>query len=129
MGRDDIVDLLLQYKADIHVVSNGCCKCLHLHPNKALIDKTKYYVKPYWMPLHAAICHGYESTARLIISHGASTGVSPDDDCITALLHTACFSNNLPIIRCLLDGGHQTDINVQDYRGHTPMAYAYFANS
>ncbi|KAI2778145.1 ankyrin [Daldinia loculata] len=126
MGRDDIVNLLLQHKAKTDIASRGCCDCLL--PNKALTSEARHYVTPVWMPLHTAICHGHESTARLLISHGASTGVSPDCYRITAL-HTACFSNNVPIIRFLLNERHQTDINVQDGKGYTPMAYAYFTNS
>ncbi|KAI0849038.1 ankyrin [Daldinia vernicosa] len=126
MGRDDMVDLLLQHKAKISVFSKGFCGCSL--PNEDLEFNAENHVTPLWTPLHTAICHGHESTARLLLSHGASTNVSRNSLRVTAL-HTACWSNNAPIIRFLLNEGHQTNINVRDQKGYTPMAYAYYADS
>ncbi|KAI8963163.1 ankyrin [Daldinia sp. FL1419] len=132
MGRDDIVQLLLEYGADIHAFCRGFCTCTvpsekHFTSERALLER------PTWMPLHVAICYGHESTARLLISRGASIDVSApllrQDACRINALHTACSANAVPIIRFLLDEGHQQNVNVLDPLNSTPITYAYAADN
>ncbi|KAI1452847.1 ankyrin [Annulohypoxylon moriforme] len=125
-GNDDIVDLLLRYGADVNALSRGFCNCV-------IPKEIPELSLPIWMPLHTAICHGHESTARLLISRGASIDVSPrllgSDTRHTTALHAACYSDLIPLSRFLIDEGYQTDVDVQDHTGSTPMTYAYFAGN
>lgn len=131
-GNDELVDLLLKHGANIHALSKGLCDCvLPAEDIQTLPGITT--PAPIWMPLHIAICHGHESTARLLLSRGASINVSPrclgsDVRHITAL-HTACYSDMTSISRFLIDEGHQTEVDVEDHIGATPVSYAYFTGS
>ncbi|KAI0883015.1 ankyrin [Annulohypoxylon maeteangense] len=139
-GDDDLVDLLIRYGADVDAWSKGFCDCVV--PSEILgptdlgpldPDPIRDFAMPIWTPLHTAICHGHESTARLLISRGASVNVSPwldgPDPSQATALHSACYSDQASIARFLVDEGHQTDVEVEDYFGSTPMTYAYFARS
>lgn len=131
-GNDDIINLLIKYGADVNSLSKGFCNCLI--PNSApWMYSEEDPREPIWTPLHTAMCNGRESTARLLISRGASMNVSPrllgsDSRHITAL-HTACYSDLISVARFIIDEGYQTDVEVQDHNGSTPMSYAYFAGN
>ncbi|KAI1407195.1 ankyrin [Hypoxylon sp. FL1857] len=132
-GNNDIIDLLLRYGANINAPSKGLCDCTLPKENPQDLLEGINSVTPIWTPLHAAICHGHEATARLLLHRGASTNVSPrpvgsDDQHVTAL-HTACYSDEVSISQFLLKEGYQTDVDVHDHCGSTPMSYAYFAGS
>ncbi|OTB09885.1 hypothetical protein K445DRAFT_17199 [Daldinia sp. EC12] len=133
MGRDDMVELLLEYDAHVDSLCRGFCGCAIPTPEYPFIHTLDGDNWPLWTPLHVAICHGHESTARLLMSYGASLNVSPgllrDNPAGITALHTACQSDAIPLIRFLIGQGHQTDVNVEDHLGYTPMVYAYFANS
>ncbi|KAI1091703.1 ankyrin [Rostrohypoxylon terebratum] len=131
-GNDDIVNLLIKYGADVNSLSRGFCAC-DIPNSSSRIYADEDYHEPIWTPLHTAICHGHESTARLLISRGASMNVSPrflgsDPRHITAL-HTACYSDLISVARFIMDEGYQTDVDVQDHVGSTPMSYAYYAGN
>ncbi|OTA68114.1 ankyrin [Hypoxylon sp. EC38] len=132
-GNNDIINLLLRYGADVNAFSRGFCDChLPKETPQPLIGSINS-IAPIWTPLHTAICHGHEESARLLICRGASTNVSPrslgsDTRHVTAL-HTACYSDTISICRFLINEGYQPDVDVQDHTGSTPMSYAYFAGS
>ncbi|KAI1133936.1 ankyrin [Hypoxylon sp. FL0543] len=132
-GNNDIINLLLRYGADVNARSRGLCDCtLPKEIPRGLLRGIKP-ITPIWTPLHIAICHGHEATARLLLRRGASTNVSPrpfgsDIRHVTAL-HTACHSDMVSIARLLLKEEWQTDVDVQDHFDSTPMSYAYFAGS
>ncbi|KAI2463966.1 ankyrin [Annulohypoxylon bovei var. microspora] len=131
-GNDDIIELLLRYGADVNALSRGFCKCILPEENPRMLLGADPDT-PIWMPLHTAICHGHESTARLLISRGASINVSPrvlgsDARHITAL-HTACYSDMISVSRFLVDEGYQANVDVEDHAGSTPMSYAYDAGN
>ncbi|KAI0110613.1 ankyrin [Hypoxylon sp. NC0597] len=132
-GNNGIMNLLLRYGADINALSKGFCDCpLPKDTPRRLLEGLNS-ITPIWTPLHTAICHGHEETARLLICRGASTNVSPgslgsDARHVTAL-HTACYSDAVSISRFLISGGYQPDVDVQDHTGSTPLSYAYFAGS
>ncbi|KAI0799026.1 hypothetical protein GGR55DRAFT_523538 [Xylaria sp. FL0064] len=92
---------------DINALSRYFCACA-VPP-----DRT---IAPLWTPLHTSICHGHESTTRLLLSRGASTNVTTrflgkhkEHRRFTAL-HTACLADHLDAARALVDGGYQTDV-------------------
>lgn len=127
-GHDEIVELLLDSGADIEASSCGFCDCVYpthwtssqgTTPVDAL-DRTS------WSPLHTAICHEQESTAKLLLSRGASLNVvTPGLTASVSPLHTACASGATSIARFLVDQ-LQIDVEIKDHLGHTPMSYAYF---
>ncbi|ORY59324.1 ankyrin repeat-containing domain protein [Pseudomassariella vexata] len=130
-GRDDIVSMLLAYGANMHALSRGFCECSY--PGDHTFAVAEEDNEPLWMPLHTAICCGHGSTAQLLLSCGASTVVTTkfigsNEDRTTAL-HTACFSDMRSISRFIVDQGYQTDLDVKDHRGRTPLTYAYYTGS
>ncbi|KAH9906357.1 ankyrin [Xylariomycetidae sp. FL2044] len=131
-GHNGIIDLLLQHGANLEPLSRGFCDCTF--PSYLLRQIPGLNRQnPLWTPLHTAICHGNDSTARLLISRGASTDVSTryigsDPRRVTAL-HSACGSDLASLARYLVERGIQADVHVEDHQGHTPMTYAYFAGS
>ncbi|KAI0017264.1 ankyrin repeat-containing domain protein [Xylariomycetidae sp. FL0641] len=76
-GHNDAVELLLSNGADIHSSAKGLCQCtsrshrigIWQDPRDGTGDGLS---SPRWTPLHIALCHGKASTARLLLSHGAS---------------------------------------------------------
>ncbi|KAI1372852.1 ankyrin repeat-containing domain protein [Hypoxylon crocopeplum] len=131
-GNDEIIDLLLQHGANIHAISGGYCNC-HFPTEISSMYHGLVAHSPIWYPLHTAICHGHESTARLLISRGASINVSPqtigsDIRHVTAL-HSACYSGMLSITKFLVREGIQPEIDAEDCSGASPLAYAYYAGS
>ncbi|KAI1469610.1 ankyrin [Daldinia caldariorum] len=131
MGRNDMIELLLKHGAEIDALSYGYCKCA-IPTGQQQFPTGTNDAWPLWTPLHTAICHGHESTARLLLSRGASINVSPkllnDGRSYVTALHTACQLEDASIARFLISQGHQTDLDVQDHWDYTPMTYAYYAN-
>lgn len=137
-GHDQIIELLLDGGADVNVDSCGYCDCIYpthwtrssrTTPTHAL-DQTS------WSPLHTAICHGQQATAKLLLARGARLNVAkpvfeeddaPDPPAFVSPLHTACAAGATDIARFLIDE-LQIDIETKDHLGHTPMSYAYFTS-
>lgn len=81
---------------------------------------------PSWSPLHHALCHGQTAMAQMLLSRSASIQVDfqpPSRQRITAL-HQAAGLGNLDIVKYLVDSGKQTDLDVQDPSGFTPVYWA-----
>ncbi|KAI0152245.1 ankyrin [Hypoxylon sp. NC0597] len=125
LGYDDIIELLLDYGATVNALSQDFCKC-----DYRLEDHDARTVKPWWMPLHTAICHGNYATARLLVARGASFQIAPraigsSSDCVTAL-HLSCYIGALELSRFLLESYHP-QIDTRDHQGLTPLAWAYMS--
>ncbi|EMR64652.1 putative nacht and ankyrin domain protein [Eutypa lata UCREL1] len=130
-GNVDVVELLLNYGANIHALSRGFCKCSY--PTAQCSKSVKKPVYPLWMPLHTAICHGHEPIAHLLLSRGASIHVSTrglgiSDERVTAL-HSACYSGSTSLSRFLINRGYQTDVDCEDHLEMSPMSYAYYSGN
>ncbi len=129
-GYDELIEVLLNYGANIHALSRGLCTCSYPTPHQKFVKKPVY---PLWMPLHTAICYGHDSTARLLLARGAATFISTRGDGanvgrVTAL-HSACYSGMTSLSRFLIDQGYQTDVESKDHLDMTPMSYAYFSGN
>ncbi|KAI1079066.1 ankyrin [Whalleya microplaca] len=127
-----MIDLLLRQGADINALSRGFCECVLPFNYSRQLSAVRRY-PPLWTPLHTAICHDHESTTELLLSRGASTDVSPrfigsDIRRVTAL-HIACCVNLTSISRLLIDKGYQSNVDVEDHAGRTPIGYAYYSGS
>ncbi|KAK4234793.1 hypothetical protein C8A03DRAFT_18369 [Achaetomium macrosporum] len=77
-GDDAAVRMLLQHGADINAQCSGLCDCAF--PDLAQEDNpdmsvTPSQFRPFWTPLHVAICSGHEPVAELLMSSGASERV------------------------------------------------------
>ncbi|KAJ4420517.1 hypothetical protein N0V82_004290 [Gnomoniopsis sp. IMI 355080] len=130
-GHEDIINLLLNKGARVDDFSMGLCDCVYPHPWTKKCQPLRRE-RPQWTPLHIAICHGNESTSKLLLARGASIKVSGKQHSTkkyhSTALHTACLSGSTSIARFLIQQ-HQPDIEVRDFFGHTPMSYAYFTVS
>lgn len=122
-GHDDIANLLLGHGAGVNHLARGFCECCFAHDWTRQRPRRLRRPTPSWSPLHTAICNGNESTAKLLISRGASTTnvAGPKDGleaCVTAL-HTACWSGATSLVRLLI-ADHQADVGARDHLGQTP---------
>lgn len=139
LGRDSMVEYLLDHEADIEQKSRGLCNCSNelLHcPSDSLTapeitgsgsaDGNDWV---YWTPLHYAICNRKASTAQLLLERGANARnvLDPDNhyDRVTAL-HVAVRSESHGITNYLLDKD-LVDINTQDAEGVTVLHMAHAA--
>ncbi|KAI2631136.1 ankyrin repeat-containing domain protein [Xylaria nigripes] len=116
-----LLNLLLDHGADINGLSRLVC-CCNVSP--------KPEVAPLWSPLHTSLCLGDESTAKLLLSRGASTDIvtrrrKAGSTRFTAL-HSACMLELADIACTLVEEGYQTDLEVRDHKGQTPLVYAFF---
>ncbi|KAI1142177.1 ankyrin [Hypoxylon sp. FL0543] len=124
LGYDDMIELLLDYGANVNAISQGFCDCTYLLGNE---DNST--VRPFWMPLHTAMCHGNDTTARILLARGASFQIAPrpigsSRRYVTAL-HTSCYTGALEISRLLLEKLRCPQIDIEDHQGLTPLAWAY----
>lgn len=134
-GHDEIATLLLDHGADVNASSHGLCDCI-FPVERTNMGETAYMRRsprmpdfPNWLPLHTAICHGNESTVRLLLDRGASMVCGIGDSTIDRMnvhaLHSACAAGDLSIVRLLVDE-FGADIESQDQKRNTPISYAYF---
>ena len=97
MGRPDVVELLIKYKADVNARDG------------------------YGMtPLHIAAYYGYAQVAKLLLDNGADPNVI--DNFGLAPLHRACSERRLEVVKLLVEYG--ADVNIRDHYGNTPLHYA-----
>lgn len=112
MGRREILELLLKAGADPN------CPARH---DALTIPET---------PLHLAVRSDERSIAELLLRNGASVRLEWDDapqglghglPALTA----ACLHGSLSVAKLLVEQGYQTDVNIVDYVGRTPLAWAF----
>lgn len=124
-GNDDVVGILLDHGASIDACSHQLGRRTHF----VSLGSNDYYGMSTsdtgYSPLHLAICHFQPSTARLLLSRGASPQLSEPDrkDAMTAL-HAAAATGQVDLCRHLLDGGF-VELDASDQTGLTPFYYAY----
>ncbi|KAI1846485.1 hypothetical protein JX266_007382 [Neoarthrinium moseri] len=123
-GYDDLVDLLLRHGADIDA---ACNVFSHWAPGNGLWDSGRTLDSCASSPLQTALHYGKESTARLLISLGASLtpmaegvmmGIPP--------LHLAAKHGLLDVLKDMIQQHPELDINYQDQLGNTALVYAFF---
>ncbi|KAH8678316.1 ankyrin repeat-containing domain protein [Xylariales sp. PMI_506] len=131
-GNEEMVELLLSHGADVDALSRGFCECDYprLPPWGGRAESVG--VQGSWKPLHVAIAHHQEAIARLLLARGASVKLSPRGSganlAWTTALHQACGSGSLELVKHIIEEGYQTDVNVRDDLGQTPLAYAFYSN-
>lgn len=120
-GLDHIIDLLLQHGADIDARSYLMCYC-----SSAKHGSFKSYEN--WTPLQLAILRGNVSSAKLLMSRGASLVAGGKDEersgpVSATALHCVCATGNLMLAEAIL--GLQPNPSVRDSCGYTPLAWAF----
>ncbi|KAI0185370.1 ankyrin repeat-containing domain protein [Xylaria flabelliformis] len=151
-GQDKAVCFLIERGANIDAPSKRFCVCPQV---KAHVYSTDDSDPPLWSPLHVAICRKRPQTAKLLLNRGASivvevngtseseyksNGISTDTSTATAdpntrpqdqrrctALHVACFHGAFQLVKALIEDGHQSELEVKDRFGQTPLAYAFCA--
>ncbi|KAL1856959.1 hypothetical protein Daus18300_010518 [Diaporthe australafricana] len=146
LGRDSMVEYLLDRGAHIEQDSSGLCDC-HcelLRCQRLLPDRPVFYEDPPetdednpfsdyvdsipdsdsdWTPLHYAICNRHDSTARLLLERGAS---AHRVGCGVTALHVAARWGVEDTIHYLIDE-KLVDIDAQNGAGVTALHLAYVA--
>ena len=139
-GHDDVVSVILEYgdggelnhptaaPRPVEMGARGVCRC---RPPRALRGNEDLLLGDAdvdWKPLHHAICRGHISTAKLLLSGGAPIytdgRIEEGGRGITAL-HTACQHGLLPLVKFIVENGHQTNLDEPDSAGQTPLVYAF----
>lgn len=127
-GHDDVVGMLLDHGASIDVCSPQLCRCIPILSRAASGPHGIPVVRndlSGFSPLHLAICHFQASTAKLLLSRGASPRLSePERDVAPTALHTAAATGQVDLCKHILDGGF-VDVDAADHWGFTPFYYAY----
>lgn len=127
-GHDNVVGILIDHGASIDVYQRPLCRCMPIHCRAAFgphgVPTVRNDISGY-SPLHLAICHFRESTARLLLSRGASPRLSePQRDSAPTALHVAAATGQVNLSRHILDGGF-VELDAVDHSGLTPFYYAY----
>lgn len=127
-GHDDVVQFLLDHGASIDVYSRVLCRCVPIVARSAAgrhgipIGRDEAIG---FSPLHLAICHFQASTAKFLLSRGASIRLSePHRDSASTALHAAAVTGQVDLCMYLLDRDY-IDVDVLDHSGLTPFYYAY----
>lgn len=130
-GHDDVVRILLDHGAEINVFSDQLCTCgpgfarMHANSHGYPMGSPSLFG---WSPLHLAICHFHTSTAKYLLSRGASVRLSqsdPDPYLAATALHTAAGTGQAELCRHLLEW-YMSDVDVLDSSGLTPFYHAYY---
>ncbi|KAK7752140.1 hypothetical protein SLS62_005884 [Diatrype stigma] len=111
-GRREMLELLLKRAEDPD------CPARH---DAVIVPET---------PLHVAICLNNRSIAELLLRNGASVRLEWDDAPQglgrgLPALTVACLYGSLSVAKLLVEQGYQTDVNIVDYAGRTPLACAF----
>ncbi|KAI0459281.1 ankyrin [Xylaria acuta] len=152
-GQDEAVCFLIDKGANIDAPSKKFCECQQV---KVYVTYDEDSHLPLWSPLHMAICRGHLQTARLLLNRGASIfveidgleGLESKSDSVSAdtsaaaadpttrprnqnrctALHAACFHGEYSLVKTLIEDGYQSQLEVEDILGQTPLAYAFCAH-
>ncbi|KAH8886911.1 ankyrin [Thozetella sp. PMI_491] len=128
-GHAEMVQLLLEHGADLDVPSQMACQCEHSMMLWYLVSGIRIPKVPVWTPLHSAICCGQVEVAKLLLDKGASYNVEATGPGVqtTTALHEAARAGLVDLIEYILDRGFQTDINIPNSNGQSPIWTAYLA--
>jgi ankyrin repeat protein len=74
-----------------------------------------------YTPIHVAILTNDTDMVKVLVSYGAAMPNFPNG---TTVRRAALFSNNLEILRCIMEHGGKKDIDTRDNKGLTLMEYA-----
>jgi ankyrin repeat protein len=132
LNDQSMIKLLLSHGANPDPLSRGLCGCQYRGPEGLNRPQEEFAKWPLWKPLHTALCNGHDSAARLLLCHGASVDLASarlgsERSNVTAL-HVACRTGMLSTAKFIVENGYQVDVDVKDYRGWTPLVYAYRAD-
>ncbi|KEY72449.1 hypothetical protein S7711_01111 [Stachybotrys chartarum IBT 7711] len=131
----DILGLLLDHHADPEKACFGLCPCGHRKeaptPSSILFRNA---IHPLYTPLHVAICKGRVDAARFLLSKGVPYKVEMQQNKAyegTDLppLHVACAarSDQLSMLKWLVEEYHDSAIEATDCQGRTPLVCAYLS--
>ena len=122
-GHQEVVRYLLDQGVDLDAPSRGVCSCMEVYNRGTELVIAKF---PGWTPLHTAICAPRASDmsiAKMLLEAGAKVETEPTLK--ETALHTAAHQGRTSLIKFLVQGGYQTNVNVKDSHEGTPVHYAY----
>lgn len=132
-GHDEAVEALLDNGAHIDAYANNMCDCEFYKVREDLHDLLPTTDGPNIgnSPIHLAICHFRESTAKLLLKRGAP--VQTAGSMFTpsfSVLHTAAATGQAGLCAYLLDEGYVENIDMHDDHlngfGVTALFWAYY---
>ncbi|KAI1863746.1 uncharacterized protein JN550_009446 [Neoarthrinium moseri] len=133
-GHDHLVTLLLCNGANINTTSSGFCECCPTltpelgYPTMAGRFSSRPPESPMWTPLHVAICKGHQSTAKLLMSWGASLVVGTSKDPRTGrpvtALHCSSVLGDVALTQAVMEH-YQPDLEARTSSGLTALGLAY----
>ncbi|KAK7743749.1 hypothetical protein SLS62_010441 [Diatrype stigma] len=121
-GQLSTVKLLIQHGANIDArASANCGQPCSKNP---VLDQRNDGQPAQWTPLHTAISNGHSDVAIYLLEQGASTRCNRTNRQTNALHYAAAYGL-IEVAQILVHGPHRLDINEQDARGLSPLAYAH----
>ena len=109
-GHLQMVQVLLEYKADVHARNNAGGTPLHFLHNES-IDTSRH------TPSQIAQLH---NVTRYLLDHGADVNARSND--LLTPLHVAAQEGWVEVVRVLLE--HGASVGAEDKRGRTPLQLA-----
>lgn len=129
-GEDEVVEWLLNQKADIHAVDDEGISCLHwaatcgnLHVVELCLDSGADVNKrdeKGRTALFQALETSQEHVVKFLLDYGANYGI-PDNDGNTCL-HAACQTNSMECVKLLVE--RQLSLKCTNSKGETPLQVA-----
>jgi ankyrin repeat protein len=120
-GQDTAVKWLLSKGARLESLAQNLCQCESQITEAHAYGNNRWNL---WTPLHIAICSGHISTARLLISRGASIRSPGSGPFLsTNVFHTAARRNNTAAINFLVGSG-LVGVDEPDSMGYVALHYA-----
>jgi len=130
-NEDGIVQLLLEFEADISVTDTKGFSCLHhaalkgnesavtailaTGPHPRIINEKK---EDGFTALHLASLNNHQKVAEILIKQGKAD-IDSQNDALQTPLHLAVVGNSLQIVKLLVEEG--ADLDIKDKVGDTPM--------
>lgn len=131
-GHLEATQLLLKYGAKDRTSSNsGICDCDRdvgcLGEPRPPVIRGQIQAYPQWTILHIALCSNHTAIAEPFLSQDPMPPMALDPEASTAL-HAVSKTGNLELAKRFIDMGHTSWVNKPDWRGYTPIMYAYACN-
>lgn len=102
-GHLNVVALLCEEGADLHLLTKGGCT-----------------------PLYSACFHGHLGVVKYLLKHGAEVDLHTTNNRGATPLFSACAGGQIEVVKYLLEQRAEVDAHIKDIKGATPLFIACY---